>query len=51
MSPILRLQPTRYIQANPLTSSTIRVCPECAGPVVQNCGCISCKLCGWGKCG
>ena len=42
------LQPTTY---NPFTANNIRVCPECAGQVIQNCGCTSCRQCGWGKCG
>ena len=42
------LQPTVY---NQLTANNIRVCPECAGPVVRISGCISCRQCGWGKCG
>lgn len=28
----------------------VRVCPECAGPVVHGSGCISCIACGWGRC-
>ena len=42
------LQPTTY---NPLTVNIIRVCPECAGQVIRNSGCITCRQCGWGKCG
>jgi ribonucleoside-diphosphate reductase alpha chain len=42
------LQPTTY---NPLIYSHIRVCPECSGPVVRNSGCITCRQCGWGRCG
>lgn len=41
------LQPTIY---NSPTHNNIRVCPECAGPVVHNSGCISCRQCGWGRC-
>ena len=29
----------------------IRVCPDCAGPVVRSSGCINCTQCGWGQCG
>jgi len=46
-----QLLPTRYQATNPLISNQIRVCPECAGPVVHNSGCIACRQCGWGKCG
>jgi len=42
------LQPTTY---NQLVINHIRVCPECAGPVVRNSGCITCRQCGWGRCG
>ncbi len=41
------LQPTTY---NPLVHINIRVCPECAGPVVHNSGCVTCRQCGWGRC-
>jgi hypothetical protein len=50
-TPNHQLSPTRYQPSNPLISNQIRVCPECAGPVVRNSGCITCKQCGWGKCG
>jgi ribonucleoside-diphosphate reductase alpha chain len=46
-----QLSPTRYLPSNPLTDSKIRVCPECAGPVVSNSGCVSCRQCGWSRCG
>lgn len=39
-----KLLPTIYIRV-------YRVCPECAGPVSHNSGCIACQQCGWGKCG
>ncbi len=42
------LQPTTY---NPLVANNIRVCPECAGEIVRNSGCMHCRQCGWGKCG
>lgn len=46
-------RPTTYLptRPNPLTYQHIRVCPECAGPVAHNSGCITCRACGWGKCG
>jgi hypothetical protein len=31
--------------------ATVRVCPECAGPLVRASGCVSCRHCGWGRCG
>ncbi len=46
-------QPTTYLSTrpNPLNYKHIRVCPECAGPVSHNSGCVTCAACGWGKCG
>lgn len=29
----------------------VRVCPECAGPIVHSCACVTCLQCGWGRCG
>jgi hypothetical protein len=29
----------------------VRVCPECAGPLVRASGCVSCRHCGWAQCG
>ena len=29
----------------------LRVCPECAGPLVRASGCLHCAHCGWGHCG
>lgn len=29
----------------------LRVCPECAGPIVRASGCMHCAHCGWGHCG
>lgn len=46
-----QLLPTRYLASNPLTAANIRVCPECAGPVIRNSGCVTCRQCGWGRCG
>ncbi len=31
--------------------TAVRVCPECAGPLVRSSGCLSCTQCGWGRCG
>ena len=42
-------RPERF--RNPLTDATIRVCPECAGPIAKTSGCVTCLQCGWGKCG
>jgi len=28
-----------------------RVCPECAGPLIRASGCVSCRHCGWARCG
>lgn len=41
------LKPTTY---NPLVYNQIRVCPECAGPIIRSSGCIACQQCGWGRC-
>ena len=30
--------------------SLLRVCPECAGPLVRNSACVNCAHCGWGRC-
>ena len=38
-----QLAPTRYQAPNPLLTTTSRVCPECAGPVVHTSGCITCR--------
>ena len=29
----------------------VRVCPDCAGPLVHADSCVSCRQCGWGRCG
>ena len=26
-------------------------CPECGSELVHEGGCVSCKICGWSKCG
>jgi hypothetical protein len=38
-------------EPNPLASSRLKVCPECAAPLVPAAGCFSCRHCGWGQCG
>jgi hypothetical protein len=43
-----RLDPTVY---RPAPAQHLRVCPECAGPLVRASACVSCRHCGWGKCG
>jgi hypothetical protein len=44
-----RSTPPNPYHLNPTTY--IRVCPECAGPVIRNSGCMHCALCGWARCG
>jgi len=34
-----------------LADPRLRVCPECAGPLVRASGCLHCAHCGWGHCG
>lgn len=43
--------PYQSHRSNPLVYQHIRVCPECAGPVAHNSGCVTCSACGWGRCG
>jgi len=50
-TPKPQLGPTRYQPSNTLTSKQIRVCPECAGQLIRNSGCVTCRQCGWGQCG
>lgn len=45
-----QLSPTRYLTPNPLVKNTIRVCPDCAGPISHTGGCMTCQQCGWGRC-
>jgi hypothetical protein len=47
-SPAPALKPTIYYV--PVVDAR-RLCPECAGPLSQASGCVSCLYCGWGKCG
>ncbi|MEO7476581.1 MAG: hypothetical protein ABIY46_14725 [Gemmatimonadales bacterium] len=37
--------------AEPGSPTAVRVCPECAGPLVRASGCVTCRHCGWGRCG
>lgn len=37
-------------QPNPAAAPTIRVCPDCAGPIAHQGSCLSCVQCGWGRC-
>ncbi|MBK8006831.1 MAG: hypothetical protein IPK12_23930 [Gemmatimonadetes bacterium] len=46
----LPLRPKPVTSGNTLTSNQIRVCPECAGPVVHISGCIAFRQCGWARC-
>lgn len=34
-----------------LTDNAVKACPECEGPVAHESGCLSCRQCGWGRCG
>ena len=40
------LKPTVY-----LPRDRVRVCPECAGPLIRASACVTCPHCGWGHCG
>ncbi len=40
-----QLKPTVYIGHD-----RVRVCPECAGPLVRASACVACSQCGWGRC-
>jgi hypothetical protein len=33
------------------TTMRLRVCPDCAGPLIRSSACVSCAHCGWGRCG
>jgi hypothetical protein len=48
--PAPRPYPPAPTDRNPMTWSLIKVCPECAGPIVRASGCLSCAQCGWGRC-
>jgi len=52
-SPRPILAPTRYYppRRDPSPETVLRVCPECAGPLIRASGCVSCRHCGWGRCG
>lgn len=50
-SPVTRAPQFRKLAPTlAVTPPNVRVCPECAGPVVHGSGCISCIACGWGRC-
>jgi hypothetical protein len=51
MPPAIHLKRLDQPKNNQLTDTSIRVCPECAGPIARISGCITCIQCGWGKCG
>ena len=52
ISILLQPSPSRPIPADArLSSPRLRVCPECAGPLVRASGCLHCAHCGWGHCG
>lgn len=44
-----RPQLAKTIYANMI--GQLRVCPDCAGPIVHNSGCVHCAQCGWARCG
>lgn len=50
-APAPRPYPPAPTDRNPQTLLLIKVCPECAGPVVRSSGCVACAQCGWGRCG
>jgi hypothetical protein len=41
----------RSDRPDPLPTILLRVCPECAGPLVRGSACVTCAHCGWGRCG
>ena len=47
MPPAQPAVPTRSAQP---PAPALRVCPECSGPIVRSCACVSCAHCGWGRC-
>jgi len=51
MPPALPPTPDSRTDRNQLIYNLIRVCPECAGPIIRNSGCLHCAQCGWGRCG
>ena len=42
--------PPAETDKNPLTWALIKVCPECAGPILRGSSCMACAHCGWGRC-
>jgi hypothetical protein len=45
-----RPAPQAKTDQNPLTFALIKVCPECAGPILRGSSCMACAHCGWGRC-
>ncbi len=45
-----RPTPPAATDKNPLTWNLIKVCPECAGPILRGSSCMACAHCGWGRC-
>jgi hypothetical protein len=47
-----RLSPTRYLPTRDASPETVlRLCPECGSPLVRASACVTCRHCGWGRCG
>jgi hypothetical protein len=46
-----RLTPVPVASSDSFPPASVRVCPECAGPLVRASGCVSCRHCGWARCG
>jgi hypothetical protein len=44
-------RPAARLQEVSRPDTALRVCPDCAGPIVRSSGCLSCTQCGWGQCG
>jgi hypothetical protein len=52
MPPLLpRPTPAPATSPDSFPPAAVRVCPECAGPLVRASGCVSCRHCGWARCG
>jgi hypothetical protein len=49
--PPLQPRPTPAPASPDALPAAVRVCPECAGPLVRASGCVSCRHCGWARCG
>lgn len=44
--PVPKPEPPRPV----VNLATIKVCPECAGPILRGSACVACAHCGWGRC-